>query len=758
MAKRKRSKLPEQDPYLDRERQKYDRPVPSREYLLEVIGAHGRPFTRQELADLLELNDPEQQEGLRRRLRAMERDGQLVRNRRRGYVIVDNRDLVRGRIQGHQNGSGWLRPDDGSPWVYLPPRQMKALMHGDRAIARVVGLGEDKRPEGELVEVLERANSRLLGRYFEESGIGFVVPENKRMSHDIIVPAHEGADAVSGQMVVVEIRSQPTERRQPIGQVVEVLGEHIDPGMEIKVAAETYGIPVEWPEAVDAETAHLGEEVPEAAKADRVDLRNTPLVTIDGADARDFDDAVYCEPTPSGWKLTVAIADVSHYVRPGAALDDEARNRATSVYFPRNVVPMLPEVLSNGLCSLNPKVDRLCMACEMLIDRNGEIKRSRFLRGVMRSHARFTYEQVWGLLQGDDPEGAAEHAELLPHLHHLYELYGALRQARERRGAIDFESSEADIEFDDQGRIVNIAPTRRNDIHKLIEECMIAANVCAARFLERQRIGGLYRVHDTPPEDRLLSLREFLNGIGLPLGGGDKPRAADYAEVMRKVQDRPDRHLIETVMLRSMQAADYRPDNSGHFGLSLDAYAHFTSPIRRYPDLMVHRAIGHILDGGKGSDYPVRHDELVALGEHCSTCERRADDATRDALLTLKCEYMQQHLGDEFNGVISGVTSFGLFIELEDLFVDGLVHVTQLESDFFHFDPASHRLVGERTGKAYQLTDRVRVKIARVDKDERKIDFAMVAHPLDAQGNPLPGSEQGGRGKQGGRKRRSRRQ
>ncbi|PWG61414.1 ribonuclease R [Sediminicurvatus halobius] len=758
---------PAKDPYLDREREKYGQPVPSREFLLEQLQQQRKPLSRKDFAELFGLTDEDALEGLRRRLRAMERDGQVVRNRRGGYVVVDNEDLVRGRVRAGPDGSGMLRPDRPGDPVYLSPREMRSLLNGDRIVVRIVGLDDQGRPAGELVDVLERANEQITGRYFEESGIGFVVPDNKRLHQDLIIPPDYRGEAKDGQLVVAEVLSQPSRRRQPIGRVIEVFGEHIEPGSEIDVAASVHGIPVEFPAAVLRESREFGEEVPEPAKAGRKDLRQLPLVTIDGADARDFDDAVYCEPTATGWKLIVAIADVAHYVRPGTALDAEAAERGNSVYFPRNVVPMLPEVLSNGLCSLNPKVDRLCMVCEMQIGREGQLRRSRFYEGVMNSAARLTYEDADAIHHRRDPSLRRRHRGVLKHIDHLFQVYRALRKERERRGAIDFDTSESVIEFDDQGQVLAIHPAERLDAHKLIEECMVKANVATARFLRRHRIPALYRVHEPPSEDRLENLRKFVAQTGLRLEVSKEPSPKDYAKLMQRVRNRPDRHLIETVMLRSMMAAEYRPDNGGHFGLALDAYAHFTSPIRRYPDLIVHRAIKHILSGAKPDTFEYHEDQLITLGEHCTMTDRRAEEATRDATMTLKCRYMSNQVGNEFNGVISGVTSFGLFVELDQLYVDGLIHITNLEQDFFHFDPVGHRLTGERTGKEYKLADRIRVRVARVDIDERKLDFDPVAHPLGPNGEVLEGSEikrrEGGRrrggppGKRGNRRGRRRR-
>ncbi len=748
MAKQTKKTPPRRDPHQEREQAKYDNPIPSREYLLEFLAAQRRPLGRRDIAEALGLETPDQHEALRRRLRAMERDGQLVRNRRRGYLIVDHNELVRGRVMGRPDGSGFLVPDGTGQRIALSPRQMRCLLHSDRAIVRITGHDEHGTPQGELVEILERGNRQITGRFFEEHGVGFLVPESKRLHHDVLLAADGRGGAEDGELAVAELLAQPTERRQPIGRIVQVLGRHIDAGQEVEAAARIHGIPMEWPEQVEAEVAGLDEEVAEADKAGRFDLRRLPLVTIDGADARDFDDALYCEPTAKGWRLVVAIADVSHYVRPGTALDTEARTRGNSVYFPRAVTPMLPEALSNGLCSLNPHVDRLCMVCDVLLQGDGKVLRSRFYRAVMRSAARLTYEQAAAAVLDGDPQARAEVGEeLIGHLESLHGLYQTLRRARERRGAIDFDTTETQMRFDESGRVTAVEPTERNDFHKTVEECMIVANVCAAKYLRKHKVPSLYRVHERPSEERLEQLRGFLAEVGLQLGGGDEPTGLDYAEVMKQAKERPDRHLIETVMLRSMQAAEYRPDNAGHFGLALEAYTHFTSPIRRYPDLIVHRGIGHVIDGHKGPSFPVSHDDLLTLGEHCSMTERRADEATRDAEMTLKCEYLAGHLGDELNGIIAAVTSFGLFVEIEGVYVDGLVHITNLESDFFHFDAVGHRLVGDRTGKEYRLSDRVRVRVARVDKDERKIDLEMIAHPVDAEGNPVGDGKQSSRRK-----------
>jgi len=726
VARRKSAQLAKAiDPHRQREAKKYDNPIPSREFILETLTQHAAPMAFQEVADALGLHDEQDVLALERRLGAMVRDGQLVRNRREAYCLVNKRDLIAGRIIAHPDGFGFVKPDEGGDDLYLYPKEMRAVFHGDRVVARVTGRDRRGRMEGSVVEILERGTRSVVGRLYSDSGVGFVVPDNKRMTHEVIIPSDRVLDARQGQIVVVEITDQPTKRTPPIGRIVEVLGDHMGPGMETDIAIRAHDLPVEWPEAVTAEIAGLAEEVPEAAKAGRTDLRELPLVTIDGADARDFDDAVFCERKPKGWRLLVCIADVSAYVRPGSALDQEAIKRGNSVYFPDRVIPMLPEVLSNGLCSINPQVDRLCMACELYVSREGKVSRSRFFEAVMRSHARLTYDQVAAMLDGDEPELSDRYAALLPHLHELYALFQALHAARAKRGAIDFDTTETKFIFNESRRIARIEPLVRNDAHRIIEECMLAANVAAARLFERKKMPALYRIHETPNEEKLSDLREFLGELGLALPGGNKPTAQDYATLLESVKGRPDAHLIQTVLLRSMQQAMYSSDNAGHFGLAYDAYTHFTSPIRRYPDLVVHRIIKHILAGGTAADLDFSKPELQQIADVCSGTERRADEATRDAESWLKCEYMRDKLGETFDGTITSVQGFGIFVELDQIYVDGLVHITALDNDYYHFDPVGHRLTGERTGQVYRLGDRLRVQLAAVNLDERKIDFVL---------------------------------
>ncbi len=727
---------PRRDPYRAREAKRYDHPIPSREWILEVLAARGKPLRFEELAAELGVASDHELEALSRRLRAMERDGQLLRNRKGAYLPVSGGELVTGQVIAHPDGFGFLQPDEGGEDVFLNPREMRTVMHGDRVVARVVGVDRRGRKEGSVVEVLERRNHEVVGRFHMEGGIGFVVPDNKRLTQDVLIPPEHRDGAEPGQIVVAGILAHPTPRTPPIGKIVEVLGEHMEPGMEIDVAIRSHGLPHQWPEAVREAAARIPEEVPERDKQGRVDLRRLPLVTIDGADARDFDDAVYAEPLGDGegWKLIVAIADVSAYVEIGSALDQEARNRGTSVYFPERVVPMLPEVLSNGLCSLNPQVDRLCMVCEMRVAPKGRVEAYRFYEGVMRSAARLTYDEVAAMVVDRDPAVRRRHRKLVPHLEHLYALYQALRRRRERRGAIDFETVETRIEFGPERKIERIVPVERNDAHKLIEECMIAANVCAARFLRANRMPTLYRIHDRPDAERIEDLRTFLAEFGLKLEGGEAPKPRHFAKLLKKIEGRPEAHLIQTVMLRTLPQAVYSPERRPHFGLALEIYTHFTSPIRRYPDLLVHRGIRHRLRGGKPKTFHYTPSEMQVLGEHCSMTERRADEATRDAVLWLKCEYMMDKVGEVFDGIISGVTSFGLFVELTQVYVDGLVHVTALPEDYYHFDAIGHRLQGERSGRVFRLGDRVRVQVARVDLDERKIDLVL-AEPA-AAGEP----------------------
>ncbi|MCX7118112.1 MAG: ribonuclease R [Legionellales bacterium] len=713
------------DPFYQRESEKYAVPIPSRELIMQILEEFGRPMSRQQLINKLEVLEESQQEALGFRFRAMLRDGQLMMDRRGRYCLLERINLQRGTIQGHPDGFGFFIPDEEGPDMMLSAKEMRTVMHGDTVLAYQAGVDRRGRPEGKIHEVIEHANASVVGRFFSEHGVHFVVPDSKRLTQDVSIPQEFVMNAKKGQIVLVELLSYPNKRSQAIGKVVHILGEHMAPGMEIEVSILAHGIPAAWPDDVSSAVAKIPLRVTEDQLKGRTDLRDLSFVTIDGEDAKDFDDAVYCVPKPKGgFQLYVAIADVSQYVAVGSALDKEAARRGNSVYFPGKVVPMLPEALSNGICSLNPKVDRLCMVAEMTITEDGKINRSTFYRAVIHSHARLTYEQVGEWLKTGQTDSA--HAPLWGMIQCLYTLYHILLKTRKSRGAMDFDTTETRIEFDEMRKIQRIVPVIRNDAHRLIEECMLAANVATARFLERSGIPTLYRVHAAPEDEKIIALRKFLGELGLQLGGGKKPTPKDFQATLASIGARPEKHLIETVMLRSLKQAQYIEANEGHFGLAYSAYTHFTSPIRRYPDLLIHRAVGHLLDHQTVEKFTYNDDDMNRLGKHCSVTERRADEATREVVAWLKCEYMQDKLGQEFPGRISSVTGFGIFVELDDIYVEGLVHVTSLKNDYYAFDAVKHRLVGERGGQVYRLGDKMTVLVARVDLDERKIDFEPV--------------------------------
>jgi ribonuclease R len=725
-AKRKEAPAPQSgrragrravDPFYAREASRYAEPLPSREFILQALEAEAVPVDERELAKLVGVKRQEA-EGFTRRLAAMERDGQILRNRKGAILVAQKVDVVRGRVEAHPDGYGFLAPDEGSGDLYLPPGEMKQVMHGDRVLAQPSGYDRRGRREARIVEVVERARSRIVGRLHIEHGVAFVSAADRRIQHNLLIEPGATAGAKSGQVVTAEIVVQPGRQTQPIGRVVEVLGAHDDPGMEIEIALRKHDLPFEFPPEATRLAARLPHTVRPADYAGRTDLREMPFVTIDGETAKDFDDAVFCEKEARGFRLRVAIADVSYYVQPNDALDLEARNRGNSVYFPRRVIPMLPEKLSNGLCSLNPDADRLAMVCDMSVSPRGEVGRYQFYAAVIRSQARLTYTQVARALYEKPADVAGAIAPLVRHLETLDQVFRALLTARAQRGAIDFETLETVLEFDARGKITRIVPAPRNDAHRLIEECMLAANVCASDFLKSREHKALYRVHEGPTPEKLEALREFLKSFGLSLGGGDEPHAKEYAKLLAQVKKRPDVQLLQTVLLRSLRQALYSPENVGHFGLAYEAYTHFTSPIRRYPDLVIHRAIKAALAAATYA--PGKWNEL---GIHCSMTERRADEATRDVQTWLKCYYMRDRVGEEFEGSISAVTGFGIFVALDEVYVEGLAHISELGSDYFHFDPVHHALRGERTGKTFRLADRVRVRVVRVDLELGRIDF-----------------------------------
>ncbi|HAY96021.1 ribonuclease R [Shewanella sp.] len=722
------------DPHFEREQDKYENPIPSREYILDYLRSQKSPITRDSIAAALNIQEEEQLEALRRRLRAMERDGELVFTRGQSYGLPEKMDLIPGTVLGHREGFGFFKPDEGGDDLFISNRDMLMYFHGDKVLAQKAGTDRRGRREARLVRLIQPRSAAIVGRYHVDSGMAFVIADDKRITQEILVANEDRNGARQGDVVVVELTRRPGRFVKAAGKVTEVLGKQMAPGMEIEIALRNYDLPHTWSPVIEKKLRRIPDEVTDADKVGRVDLRHLPLVTIDGEDARDFDDAVYAEKKAGGgWRLWVAIADVSYYVRTDSALDTEARARGNSVYFPSQVIPMLPEKISNGLCSLNPHVDRLCMVAEMTVSAKGKLSGYKFYPAVMYSHARFTYTQVAAMLEGGPI--APEHEVLFPHLQCLQSLYLALDEQRAERGAIAFETMETQFIFNEQRKIDKIVPRGRNQAHKIIEECMILANVSAAKFVKKHKGDVLYRVHEAPSEQKLANFKEFLAERGLTMPGGLEPTPSDYQNVMLQIADRPDAELIQVMLLRSMRQAIYTPDNEGHFGLALEEYAHFTSPIRRYPDLVLHRVIRYLLAKERGEatekwtqdgGYHYQLDELDQLGEECSTTERRADEATRDVSDWLKCEFMQDHVGDTFEAVIASVTSFGLFVRLNELFIDGLVHISSLGSDYYQFDPMRQRLIGEHTGQVYQVGDPVTVKVAAVNLDDRQIDLVML--------------------------------
>lgn len=761
------------DPHFQREQQKYANPIVSREFILQHLAQHltGLPFD-QLIVDF-KLIEQEHIEALLKRLRAMERDGQLFFNRHQRYVLPEQLGFVRGKVLGRSQGFGFLNVDGQKADWFIPNFEMQGLLPGDYVLAKPAGDSKGK-VEARIVRVISPRSEPIVGRYFKEKGLGVVIPEDPRICHEIIVLPENTGGARHGNVVVVELERRPTRSQSAVGKISEVLGEHMAPGMEIQIAVRNHDVPYIWPNAVVSQAEKLADYVTDADKLDRVDLTALPLITIDGEDARDFDDAVYCERKKSGgWRLWVAIADVSHYVRLGSAIDEEAQNRATSVYFPSEVIPMLPEKLSNGLCSLNPHVDRLCMVCEMTVSEAGNLSGFRFYEAVMHSKARMTYTKVAAILAGD-PALREQYAAIVPDIEQLHALYSALKGARHERGAFEFDTVETRFIFNSQRKIERIEPVVRNDAHKLIEECMILANVAAAKVLEKHQVPGLFRVHDKPSPEKFANFIHYLAEMGVEVNLPADPEPKQIMELLEKLADNEQLELIQITLLRSMKQAVYQEENIGHFGLNLKQYAHFTSPIRRYPDLVVHRAIKSILKA-EGTvthgEHRYKVDEIDELGEHCSMAERRADEASREVSDWLKCEFMQDHLGMEFHGVVSSVTNFGVFVRLDGLYIEGLIHVTALPKDFYHYDVKKQMLIGEHTRQSFRMGDTVEVKVAGVNLEERKIDLVLqdggkatkasgklkgAAGKGFARGEPQDGRQRSSRGRKDGESSRQR--
>ena len=718
---KKNINIRDNDPEIDREILLYENPIPSRELILQVMSEHGVPINKDELIDILEINNDEIT-FFEKRLRAMVRQGQILINRKNVICISDKLNLIAGKISGHPDGFGFLIPDDKTHSdIFLSPREMSQVFNNDRVMVQVTGQDRKGKMEGKIVEILERVNPIIVGRVLQAQGVTIVAAEDRRICQDILIPYDADMKAKVGQIVEVEITTQPSFKSKPMGKVVSILGDYNDSGIEIEIALRKHNLPYNFDKDVLDEADKFSTKVMPSDFKGRKDLRDLALVTIDGETARDFDDAVFAEPKGDNWRLVVAIADVSAYVKTSSKLNISAADRGNSVYFPRRVIPMLPEALSNGLCSLNPNVDRLCMVCDMVINNKGRLVSYEFYPSVMNSKARLTYTNVDKILNHDDKDLKKEYSFILSDLENLNKLYRIMLSEREKRGALEFDSTETAIVFNEQGKIDFIKPIFRNEAHKIIEECMLAANVCAANFLIDNKIDGLFRNHECPSEEKLENLRGFLNEFGLSLQGGNKPTPKDYKHLVKKISNRPESHLLQTVLLRSMQQAVYSEKNLGHFGLAYDAYTHFTSPIRRYPDLIVHRAIKAKLDKKL-----FKLKDISKIAEHCSSTERRADEATRDVESWLKCYFMQDKVGQIFEGIVAGVTGFGLFIELDEIYIEGLLHVSELGNDYFTYDKAKHAMVGERTKLSYRLGDKLKVKVVRVDLESIKIDLSLV--------------------------------
>ena len=703
--------------------------LPNREAIMNLLVTQSAPMRLSLIANHFKVTESSHLTALRRRLSKMVRDGQVIKNRRGSYGAIAKMDMVTGQVIAHPDGYGFLKSDDGGADLFLHYRQMRSLLHGDRAVVRVINVDQSGRRQGVLVEVLQRANKRIVGRFYGEGKGGYIVPDNKRL-RDVMIESDESVKATDGQFVIADLIRQPDKHVPPLGKVVEVIDNEMSPNLAVEIAIHAHDLPYQFSEAVQTELSAIDSKVDINQLPNREDIRAWDLVTIDGADARDFDDAVYCEKDTEGWRLYVAIADVAHYVRPKGALDKEARKRGTSVYFPQRVIPMLPERLSNELCSLQPDEDRFSLVCELLINDDGSPREHRFFPAVIRSSARLTYDEMAAITVERDAGTRAQYPHLLSPLDRLHALYEIMRGYRESRALVEFSSTEVKFEFDEQVEIIELVKVQRNDAHRLVEEFMLAANIAAGAYLEERNVPTLYRVHDSPSFEKLSEVLAFIQPLGINMDKPDKPSISDYAALLENAKSRPDAHVINRLLLRSMPLALYSVDNIGHFGLGFDVYAHFTSPIRRYPDLLLHRAIYHTLDSTGNSAYA--REELVKLGETCSITERRAESASRDAVQRMKCIYVHQYISQAkqpmvFTGLVSSVTSFGLFIEIDAICVEGLLHISSLPTDYYHYDSAQHCLRGESTGQTFHLGAVLQVAIANVDIDKKQIDLELLS-------------------------------
>jgi ribonuclease R len=720
-----------EDPNLELEKSRYADPIASRELLLKHLTEASEPVTAARLAKRLGLNSDSQREALSKRLAAMVRDGQALQSAE-GYTTAAEAERVVGRVRGRASGEVLVMPEDGSAPLALARADTRTLMHNDRIEVRAVGTNDRGRRLARLIRRVGDSPARIGGTWHTAPGHGRVTPEDPAHWYSVEVALKDRLGAQDDDAVIVEITKRPLGEASAQGRVVEVLRNQRPADLAARFAIARHDLPQEFSESVLRAADRIGTVVREADRAHREDLRALPLVTIDGEDARDFDDAVFAETARGGgWRLLVAIADVSHYVRFGSDLDTEARARATSVYFPDRVLPMLPEQLSNHLCSLMPRVERLAFVCDMHVSKHGRLGKTRFYEAVIRSHARLTYDQAWGYLK--DPAASTDGALSPPirtSLQTLYSVYQALKVARDARGALDFRGGEVKARIGADGKIEGFYAVMRNDAHRLIEECMIAANVEAAVALRLAKAASLYRVHGQPEDKRVTELQKVLNALQVGAAFSDKPTPREFRQLVERLGARPDGILLEGLVIRSLAQAVYQQTNIGHFGLALEEYAHFTSPIRRYPDLLVHRAIKAAVLPHSASGHKYSTSELQALGQESSQRERRADDASRDVMSYLRCLYLQPRVGESFDATISSALEFGLFVQLKEMPIDGLVHISAIPGDYWELESGGMGLVGQRTGRRWQLGDAVRVRLSRVDLAQRQIDFEL----LDGEG------------------------